>query len=274
MKHTTVIRNLIPTVLLALTACGETPNNKVQAASSMATIPSATNSMNIQQNVPDNIAKQIATTLEKNYADHKLKVQSINTSPISGIYEVVMNGKQIAYTDATGQYMFVGDLIETNEGRSLTEERKTELNAIDFNKLPLENAIKEVRGNGSLKVAVFSDPDCPFCKRLEREFAKMNNVTIYNFMMPIVSLHPNAHHKSVQIVCQPNPTQAWTEWMREGKLPTQVSECNNTVAQTTALGESFGFNGTPTIVFPNGKIQAGYTPMPQLEELIKKNQAK
>lgn len=273
MTHTTMTRTLIPAILLALAACGETPSSKVQAAPVTATQPAA-KSLEINKDVPADVAKQIAATLEKNYADQKLKVLSVNTSPISGIYEVIMNGKQIAYTDATGKYMFVGDLIETSEGRSLTEERKDELNAIDFNSLPLDKAIKEVRGNGSLKVAVFTDADCPFCKRLEREFAKMTDVTIYNFMMPIASLHPDAYRKSVQIACQPNPTQAWTTWMREGKLPPKVAECKNSVAQTTALGESFGFNGTPTIVFPNGKVQAGYAPMPQLEILIKQNQTK
>lgn len=270
MTHTTVIRTLVPAILLALTACGETPNNKVQAAP----VAAQPKSLNIQKDVPDDVVKQITTTLEKNYADQKLQVKSVKTSPIAGIYEVIMSGKQIGYADATGKYMFVGDLIETSEGRSLTEERRSELNAVDFNSLPFDSAIKEVRGNGSLKVAVFSDADCPFCKRLEAEFAKMTDITIYSFMMPIASLHPDAHRKSVQIFCQPNPTQAWTTWMREGKLPPEVAECPNPVAKTTALGNSFGFNGTPTIIFPNGKVQAGYVPLPQLEVLIKQNQTK
>ena len=129
----------------------------------------------------DEITNAITTTLERNYADQKLKVESVSTTPVAGLYEIVVNGKQIAYTDATGQYMRVGDLIQTDIAKSLTEERKAVLNAVDFNKLPFDLAIKEVRGNGELKIAVFSDADCPFCKRLEHEFAKMTNVTIYNF---------------------------------------------------------------------------------------------
>lgn len=252
---------------LVLAACGEAP-----AAGSGKPAAKAAAAPVVAQDVPAGVADAVRSTLEKNYADQKLKIVSVRTTPVAGLYEIVANGKQVAYTDATGKYMLVGDLIETSEGRSLTEERKAELSAVDFKQLPLDKAITEVRGNGSLKVAVFTDADCPFCKRLETEFAKMNDITIYNFMMPIDSLHPDAARKSVQIWCSPDKTQAWTAWMREGKTPAKVAECANPVAETTALGESFGFNGTPTLVFPNGKTQSGYAPMPELEQLIKANQ--
>ena len=129
-----------------------------------------------------------------------------------------------------------------------------------------------MRGNGKLKVAVFSDPDCPYCKRLEHEFEKMTDITIYTFMMPIPSLHPDAARKAELLWCQPNPTQAWIDWMRKGKLPSGKANCENPVAETTSLGEQFGFNGTPTVVFPNGRSQSGYSPMPHLKEIIEKNQ--
>ncbi|MDO4433660.1 MAG: DsbC family protein [Alysiella sp.] len=258
---------------VALSACGQTPAataTKPQAASSVPGKP--TTVLSVTQDVPEQTAKTITANLEQNYATQNLKVKSIANTPISGIYEVVLDGKQVVYTDTNGHYMLVGDLIDTQTKTSLTEERQSQLNAIDFDALPLEKAIKEVRGNGELKVAVFSDADCPYCRRLEREFAKMDNITIYNFMMPIPSLHPDAHRKSVQIWCQPDRTVAWTQWMREGKSIPNVAECNNPIAETTALGESFGFNGTPTIVFPNGKVQAGFSPMPHLAEIIKQNQ--
>jgi hypothetical protein len=268
---------LIPAITLALMACGGTPaTNNAQAAtkennSSSSVINKPVNTQ-VDKNVPADVAKAITQTLQTNYASQNLQVLSITTTPITGLYEVVVSGKQITYTDATGQFMLVGDLIATKEGRSLTEERKAILNQVDFNALPFDKAIKEVRGNGALKVAVFSDPDCPYCKRLERELAKMTNVTIYNFMMPIPSLHADAARKAVQIWCQPNRTQVWNAWMREGKAIPKVAECANPVAETTALGESFGFNGTPTLVFPNGKTQSGYLPMPEMEIVIKQNQ--
>ena len=265
------------TLALCVTACGQAP------AAGQPQIPAAAAAAATQkqpapagQKVSDEITKAITTTLERNYADQKLKVESVSTTPVAGLYEIVVNGKQIAYTDATGQYMLVGDLIQTDIAKSLTEERKAVLNAVDFNKLPFDLAIKEVRGNGELKIAVFSDADCPFCKRLEHEFAKMTNVTIYNFMMPLTSLHPDATRKTVQILCQPDPTKAWTEWMREGKMPPAVSDCAKaaTMQQTLALSEQLGFNGTPTLVFPNGTVQSGYSPMPALEEQIRANQTK
>lgn len=241
--------------MLPLAACGQTPAGKAGNAAP----------------APENAAA-ITANLEKAYASQKLKVQSVKTTPISGLYEVVVSGNQIIYTDDKAKYILQGSLLDVEKRRDLTEERMADLSTVDFASLPLDKAIKEVRGNGRLKVAVFSDPDCPFCKRLEHEFAKMTDITIYSFMMPLASLHPDAARKAEQIWCQPNRTAAWTAWMREGKMPPQVKVCDNPVEETTSLGEQLGFHGTPALVFPNGKSQSGYSPLPQLEEVIKQNQ--
>ncbi len=268
---------LAAAVVFAITACGEAPaaNGKPTPAqgkaASAASKPAEAAAVS-NKNVPADVAKNITSKLESRYADRKLKVEEITTTPVAGWYEVVVNGKNVVYVDTSAEFMLVGDLISTKDGKSLTEERKAVLNKIDYDKLSFDKAIKEVRGNGKLQVAVFSDPDCPFCKRLEHEFGKMTDITIYNFMMPIPQLHPDAARKAVQIMCQPDATKAWTEWMREGKMPARVADCKNPVNETTALGESFGFNGTPTIVFPNGQVQSGFAPLPQLEEIIKANQ--
>ena len=261
-----LIRTLLPFALLPLVACGQTPVSQNQAAApANASAPQA-------KPAAQNVVDALKSKLEQTYAAQELKVVSVAETPLQGIYEVVISGKQIIYTDAKGDYMLVGDLIDVNTRESLTDERAAELNTIDFNTLPLDKAIKEVRGNGKLKVVVFSDPDCPFCKRLEHEFAKMTDVTIYSFMMPIASLHPDAARKAETIWCQANPTEAWTQWMREGKLPATAKTCDNPVAETTSLGEQLGFSGTPTLVFPNGRTQSGFSPMPQLQEMIEKNQ--
>ena len=257
-----VLTALLAAALLPLAACGQTP---VSHQPPKAT-PKAESTVSTAE------AQTITQKLEQAYASQNLKVQAIHPSPIAGLYEVVVSGKQVIYTDAQANYMLVGDLIDINQRKSLTDERSTELNKVDFASLPLEMAIKEVRGNGKLTVVVFSDPDCPFCKRLEQEFAKMTNITIYNFMMPIASLHPQAAQKAEQIWCQPNRTTAWTQWMRHNQLPPTVAACDNPVAETTSLGEQLGFNGTPALIFPNGKTHAGYAPMPQLQELIESNQ--
>ncbi len=246
-------------LLLPLLACGQTPTGG-QAASTPA--PAA-----------DAVAKQLTEKLEKAYAAQELKVISVNSTPVAGLYEVLVSGNQLVYVDASGSYMLVGDLLDINSRRSLTEERMAEINKVDFQQLPFEQAIKEVRGNGKRQIAVFTDPDCPFCKRLEAEFAQMTDVTIYNFMMPIPSLHPQAQGKAEQIWCQSDRTAAWTAFMREGKVPPTVAACPNPVAATMALGQKFGFNGTPTLVFPNGKTHSGYMQRAVLDEALNSNQA-
>ncbi|WP_416190021.1 DsbC family protein [Neisseria sp. CCUG17229] len=263
-----LINTLLPLAMLPLVACGQTTVTNKGAASA----PAAAASAAAPKAADKSVAESLKTKLEKVYEAQDLKVMSVGETPMQGVYEVVVSGNQIIYTDSKGDYMLVGDLIDVNSRASLTDERAAELNKIDFDSLPLDKAIKEVRGNGKLKVAVFSDPDCPFCKRLEHEFAKMTDITIYNFMMPIASLHPDAQRKAENIWCQPNATKAWTEWMREGKTPPAAKACDNPVAETMSLGEQLGFTGTPTIVFPNGRTQSGYSPMPQLKEIIEKNQ--
>ncbi|MDO5640589.1 MAG: DsbC family protein [Neisseria sp.] len=262
---------LLSLAAVPLAACGQTPVSNTGAASAPVAATAKTSAA-ASGEVGAELAKTLTDKLEKTYEGQQVKVQSVRATPIPGLYEVVVSGNQVVYADSKADYMLVGDLIDVNTRQSLTEERTAELNKLDFSTLPLEQAIKEVRGNGKLKVAVFSDPDCPFCKRLEHEFVKMSDVTIYNFMMPIASLHPDAARKAEQIWCQPDRTAAWTQWMREGKMPPQVAACDNPVAETTSLGEQLGFTGTPTIVFPNGRTQSGYSPMPQLQQTIAANQ--
>ncbi|OSI11893.1 DsbC family protein [Neisseria canis] len=263
-------KTLLSIAFLPLIACSQptasNPNKAAGSPQKSASKPA------IKSDVPEATAKTISSKLEQAYGQQKLKVQSIQASPVAGLFEVVVSGNQIVYTDADADYMFVGDLIDIKSRKSLTEERSADISRVDFASLPLEMAIKEVRGNGKLKVAVFSDPDCPFCKRLEKEFGQMNDITIYNFMMPIASLHPQAHQKSVQIWCQKDRTAAWANWMRKGEMPPAVAECDNPVEETTSLGEQLGFTGTPAVIFPNGKVQAGYSPKAQLEQAIRSNQ--
>ncbi|MCS4533175.1 DsbC family protein [Neisseria montereyensis] len=280
----------LPAILLPLLACGQTPVEKSESAPAASAAQSASaassaaantgsasdagasSSAEFTTNIDKKLATSIKTKLEEAYASQNLKVKSVRGTPMDGLYEVVVSGKQIIYTDANAGYLVQGSMLDVKNRKDLTQERVAELNVVDFNALPLAKAIKEVRGNGKLKVAVFSDPDCPFCRRLENEFVKMSDITIYNFMMPIASLHPDAARKAEQIWCQPNPTAAWNTWMREGKLPPQVATCDNPVAETTSLGEQLGFNGTPTLVFPNGRSQSGFSPLPQLLQIIAGNQ--
>lgn len=185
-------------------------------------------------------------------------VTSVRATPIKGIYEVVFGPKQVVYTDAKGDYMLVGDLVDIKQRISLTEQRIRELSRTDFSKLPLDKALKLVRGNGARKVAVFSDPDCPFCRKLERDtIAKLDNVTVYTFLYPLKELHPDAARKSALIWCADERQKAWQEWMFEGKLPTNDGSCATPLAELLALGEQLGVTGTPTMVFENGEVLSG-----------------
>ena len=259
MTKDLIWKTLAPLMLLPLMACGQTP-----ASNSSATTKAVP--------VEGDVAKSLTQKLEKAYEKQQLKVISVQGTPIKGIYEVLVSGNQIVYVDSDANYMLVGDLLNINSRENITEARMADLNRIDFAALPLDKAIKEVRGNGKRQVAVFSDPDCPYCKRLEVEFAQMTDITIYNFMMPIPSLHPRAQNKAEQIWCQPDRTAAWTAWMREGKNPPPVAACANPVAETMALGQQHGFNGTPTMVMPNGKVISGYLRQPELTQALDENQ--
>lgn len=245
------IYGLAALALLPLMACSQAADKKVPVSAD---------------------AKTVVQKFEAAYAEQGYKVLEAQPAPVEGFYELVLDGKQIVYVDRTAKYMLVGDLLDIANKRDLTAERMKTLNAVDYGALPFDQAIKEVRGNGKLQVAVFSDPDCPYCKKLEEEFVQIDNITIYTFLMPIPSLHARAQKKAEQIWCQPDRTSAWTSWMREGKLPPEVAVCDNPIRQTMQLGEKLGFNGTPALVFPNGQTQMGYSPLSVLLPTIEQNQ--
>ena len=187
------------------------------------------------------------------------QVLSVSETPVKGIFEVVVKGKQIVYTDASAKYLFVGDLIDAEAKASLTEKKMAELNHVDFNKLPLQYAIKEVRGNGARKLAVFTDPDCPYCKQLEREsLPGINNVTIYTFLYPLAQLHPDAPRKARQIWCAKGRLKTWTAFMRDGQPLTGTDKCDTSALdKVEALGDELGITGTPGLLFANGRLVPG-----------------
>lgn len=199
------------------------------------------------------------------------KVQSVVKTPYSQLYEVFMEG-QLFYTDAKVRYLVIGKIIDAETRVNLTERRSEELMRVSFASLPLENAFKVVKGDGSRKIAVFSDPDCPFCKQYEEELARLDNVTIYTFIFPIEGLHAGATEKSKAIWCAPDRVEAWNQWMRKGVLPKNAGNCENPIAKNVQLGGRLGINGTPTTIFSDGKRIPGRIPTPQIEQRM--NEAK
>ncbi|WP_024301870.1 DsbC family protein [Pseudogulbenkiania sp. MAI-1] len=196
------------------------------------------------------------------------KVESVNPTPVSGIYEVVLSGRQIIYVDASVKHLFVGDLIDAEKRESLTEKRVAELSKVAWKDLPLDAALKEVRGSGARKVAIFSDPDCPFCKRLERDTLKdVNNVTIYTFLYPLTQLHPDAMRKSRQIWCSKDRVGSWTAHMRQGAELSGPDNCDTSALdKNQTLGAKLGINGTPTMIFGNGRMVSGAIPAAEFEK--------
>jgi thiol:disulfide interchange protein DsbC len=203
----------------------------------------------------DNTAS-VKAAVEKKFPQRP--VASVRATPVKGVYEVVFAPKQVVYTDAKVDFIFVGDMVDLKTRTSLTEARIKELSRTDFASLPLDKAIKEVRGNGARKVAVFSDPDCPFCKKLERDtIAKLDNVTVYTFLMPLAQLHPDAARKSALIWCAADPVKAWKDWMLDGKLPQGEAQCANPLAEIAALSEKLDVSATPSMVFESGELVSG-----------------
>jgi len=206
-------------------------------------------------------ASQMQAALRQNLGPD-VDVTSVAATPLDGLYEVNV-GKQIVYTDASAKYLRVGHLIESRTRKNLTEAKLPQDEKIDFASLPLSNAIKTVKGNGIRKMAVFADPYCPYCKKLEQTMQKLDDVTIYTFLFPI--LRPDSKPMSEAIWCSKDASAAWNAWMISGIKPASASGCKESaITSNLALAHGMGIEGTPTIVFANGQRRVGALSLDQL----------
>ncbi len=213
----------------------------------------------------------VMATLKQKYPSTVIK--SVSSTNLPGVYEVVM-GKNVAYVEESGRYFLFGHMFDMQTQTDLTEGKimAEQVAKTDFKALPLKDAIKIVRGDGSRKVAIFSDPDCPYCKQLENNIANLTNVTIYLFLFPIDQLHPQAKAKSVGVWCAENQVKAWEGLMRRAEVPT--GQCENPVDRNIALAETMGINGTPTVILPDGSIIPGAPSAAKLEQMLNQAAAK
>jgi thiol:disulfide interchange protein DsbC len=195
------------------------------------------------------------------------EIRQVNTSPIAGLYEVVTE-EQIFYTDKTGRYLVNGSLFDLKNRRNLTEARARQLFAIDFNALPLDLALKKVKGNGQRKLAYFTDPNCGFCKKLEHELQNVSDVTLYLFLYPIFQ---GSAEKVQAVWCSADRVKAWDNLMLKGEMPASAS-CDTPTAKVTQLGKKLKVNGTPALIFANGVINPGYMPAAEIEKALDTNQ--
>lgn len=199
------------------------------------------------------------------------KIEHVVKTPYSGLYEVVI-GDQLLYTDAKGEYLFDGHVIELKNRRDLTDERRRVLFAVDFNKLPLDIAIKRVKGNGSRRMAYFTDPNCGFCRKLEKELGKIDNVTLYMFIGPIFA-GPASEDLVRNVKCAKDPVKAWDELMLNGNAPANAS-CDTKTEQVMALAKKMNVNGTPNLIFGDGMQVPGYLPAEELEKQLNASRKK
>ena len=183
-----------------------------------------------------------------------------------GWYEVFAGGR-LFYTDENISYFFLGNIVDAKSMSNITQQRLQKLTAIKFESLPLDYAIKTVKGNGKRKLAVFSDPDCPYCKRLEKDMVNLTDVTIYTFLYPIASLHPDAERKSKLIWCSANRQKAWDDFMLRGVMPAEKS-CDTPIDEIQAVGQKHKMNGTPTLVFVDGRVVPGAIPPSDMETYL------
>ena len=186
-----------------------------------------------------------------------LKIEGVQPSPIPGLFEVrfrTAQGLQILYTDPKGENIVQGEIIETKTGRNLTEERIGKLSAIKFDSLPLDQAVKIVRGNGKRVAAMFSDPYCPACQSFEQTLQQVDDMTLYVFMFPVI--RPERIGESKSVWCASDRAKAWLDLALRKKAP-PAANCDNPVESIVALGQAMGVRATPTLFFENGERQQG-----------------
>jgi thiol:disulfide interchange protein DsbC len=194
------------------------------------------------------------------------KIEEITPTPLAGIYELRLSTNEIYYSDAAGNYLIQGNLIDTKSKRNLTEERESKLSAIDFNALPLKDAIVIVNGNGKRKLAVFEDPNCGYCKRFERDLARVDNVTVYLFLLPV--LGPGSVEKSRNVWCAKDPVTTWRDLMTRDINPANA-QCNTAaIDRNLDFARKYKITGTPTLIAQDGARVPGAINTAQIEKLL------
>jgi thiol:disulfide interchange protein DsbC len=185
------------------------------------------------------------------------QIETVVKTPYNGLYEVKV-GNEIIYSDAEGKFVFIGRILDTETSKDVTQSRLDEINRIKFSDLPLDAAVKSVKGNGKRVIAVFEDPNCGYCKRFRKTLAETKDITIYTFMYPILS--DDSRTKVKNVACSNDKAKAWDDWMLNGKAPAAATEscnANASIDKVLELGRKFKVTGTPTIFFIDGSRVPG-----------------
>lgn len=216
-----------------------------------------------------NTAK-IEKNLRANYPD--VKVESITQSPFKGIYEVYMGGRMI-YTNEDAQYVLVGDLLDLKNKTNITQEHEKKFHRINIADLPLDQAIKHVRGNGQRTLYLFSDPLCSYCQQLEQQMTSVEDVTVYLFLLPLRNIHPQSEEVASRIWCSAEQFEAWEDLVLHRQAPKASNSCNNPINANIALAERLGIEGTPAYFLKNGEALFGLRTADQMNDLLNRANA-
>ncbi len=211
----------------------------------------------------DPVAERVKAELKKKLPE--APVDSVRKTPYGNLYEVVAGG-EILYTDDKATFILLGPIVDLKTKQNVTEARLRQVNAVKFESLPLENAFKIVRGNGSRKVAMFADPNCGYCKRFERDLLAVNDITVYMFLYPILS--PDSTEKSKLVWCSADPGKAWLDLMTKDAVLQGEGKCANPIDKNLAFGREKKINGTPTLFFENGERIPGAMPIAEFEKRL------
>jgi thiol:disulfide interchange protein DsbC len=196
-------------------------------------------------------------------------IEEVSKTPFPGVWEVRLSGNRLIYSDNSGNYIFQGSLIDTRNRANLTEARVEQLTAIDFKDLPFKDSFKLVKGKGTRQMAVFEDPNCSYCKRLHRELAKIDDVTVHVFLIPV--LGEDSADKTQRIWCARDKAKTYTGWMLNNQPP-EAATCDiAAIERNSKLASVHGINGTPTLFFTNDKRVPGFIAADRIEAMLKES---
>jgi thiol:disulfide interchange protein DsbC len=208
---------------------------------------------------------ELAKKLAKQFPDYP--VDSIRESGVDGIVEVLLGGRRFIYSDLAGKHIFNGHLFTLDPQEDMTALRLAEIERVDVKQFPLADAFDVVHGNGKREVYIFSDPDCPFCKKLEQQLPQVKDVTIHVFLFPLTAIHPHAYEHALGVWCSKDRQKTWSDKMLKGLDPA-AAKCDNPIDRNLALGNKLHFDGTPTIVLADGHVHEGTVTAEELEHLL------
>ncbi|HZE60200.1 MAG TPA: DsbC family protein [Burkholderiales bacterium] len=196
-------------------------------------------------------------------------IESVQKAPFGDLHEVVLRGPdgvRIIYVDSAASVILAGEAIDAKTGQNLTQERQRKLNTVKWSSLPFDSAVTTVRGTGRRKVAVFSDPNCPFCKRFEKDLARLDDITVYIFLFPVIRPESVAQTKSVW--CSMDRAKAWNDLMLNDVQPTAKPDCDTPVEKLLALGRKLGANSTPTWFVETGERYSGALALQDIRKIL------